>query len=193
MLEEVLHDDREFDNEDAKPNPLVPAPSSEEPKSIRLALPSTFGDKAKSVYVEQELLLRQGQAEDALHAIRISLSEKAGVFRNQVRHANSQQTKTRAWSGITVLEKNVAQQAHIYFCTQHALVLLNANEEVLQRFQVLKKDNLSATTSVMDPSIQHHQNQALSWIWRMKRQGDYDDDKWMHECKSFCQCIMHSH
>jgi hypothetical protein len=51
---------------------------------MRLALPSAFGDQANAVQTQQELLLHQGQAEDTLHAIRIALSEKAGVFKDHV-------------------------------------------------------------------------------------------------------------
>ncbi len=52
---------------------------------------------------------------------------------------------------------------------------------------MLKKEHLSATTLVMDLSIQWHQNESLSWIWRMQRLGGKEDSKWMHECKSIRQ------
>jgi len=47
--------------------------------------------------VEQELQLRQGQANDTLHEIQLSLADKAVLFRTEVRHGRNYVGTTRAW------------------------------------------------------------------------------------------------
>ena len=49
------------------------------------------------ILVDQELSLRQGQANDCLHEIRLALADKSMIFRQDVRHAQNYNLMTRAW------------------------------------------------------------------------------------------------
>ncbi|KAG1837171.1 hypothetical protein DFJ58DRAFT_734523 [Suillus subalutaceus] len=55
--------------------------------------------------VRQEITLREGQANDMLHAIRVHLADKAVLFRTTVRLAKSQATATRAWAQVHSMEQ----------------------------------------------------------------------------------------
>ena len=63
------------------------------------------------------------------------------------------------------------------------MIKLGAGPELLTRYQPLLKSHLQATTSVMDPAVQRHQNEKLAWFWKMDAQGDMETDLWMQECK----------
>jgi hypothetical protein len=59
----------------------------------------------KVAKVEAEL--REGQANDALEALRASLAEKSLRFRTQVKPAKGQKTMTRAWDSIHKADKQI--------------------------------------------------------------------------------------
>ena len=79
-----------------------------QPESVPLHLPSVVGmerlaDLGMMRLAKLELRLREGQANDALHRIRMAIGLKSVAFRSKVRNANSQQKKTRAWKEIQAL------------------------------------------------------------------------------------------
>jgi len=129
------------------------------------------------------LELRYGQANNALHAIRIGISHKAGLFRGKVRAASSQQTRTRAWDAVISSEANIQYQAKIYSRARYAMVQLDAPSEMLEKYKILRKHDLVARTSVLNPNIQRHQNEQLAWFWKMDVSAGIDEDKWMQECE----------
>ncbi|KAG1795293.1 uncharacterized protein HD556DRAFT_1364311 [Suillus plorans] len=76
------------------------------PELTVIPLPSNLGvDRCRRCMAEDliplEMSLREGQANDALHNLRIYLCNKAILFRTTVRQAKSQALKTRAWSQVT--------------------------------------------------------------------------------------------
>ncbi|KAG1776220.1 hypothetical protein EV702DRAFT_1046372 [Suillus placidus] len=71
------------------------------PETVVILLPSNIGIERCAEWgvadlVLQEISLREGQANDALHAIRVNLADKAVLFRTTVRSAKSQARSTRA-------------------------------------------------------------------------------------------------
>ncbi|THH10995.1 hypothetical protein EW146_g8191 [Bondarzewia mesenterica] len=68
-------------------------------EKMAIALPSMLGlarctELGLEEMAKQELELRKGQANDALHHICISVAQKSFLFRSSVRQANSQKKKT---------------------------------------------------------------------------------------------------
>ena len=186
ILDEKLDTDAQWDHdsdsEDRGTNPTPPSDTAA-PESEVLPLPSAITKGRNEHQAGQELLLRQGQANDALHAIRIKISHKAGLFRGAVRAANSQKARTRAWDDVIAAEGVVQQHARVYSRARDAMIKLGAGPELLTRYQPLLKSHLQATTSVMDPAVQRHRNEKLAWFWKMDAQGDMETDLWMQECK----------
>ena len=115
--------------------------------SSTLPLPSTLGRASCDQYgivelVDQELLLRTSQANDALHAIYLALADKAILFQCDVHQAESQVTNTQAWRRIKSVNAVLRRYVAIYRKCRGAMVSLGAEAEVLQQYQALSDADL---------------------------------------------------
>ena len=54
---------------------------------------------------------------------------------------------------------------------------------VLQKYRPLVKQDLHATTQLLDHTERGTRNNALSWIWAMDVGGDSDNSEWLAECE----------
>ncbi|KAI0953076.1 hypothetical protein AcW1_007395 [Taiwanofungus camphoratus] len=113
-----------------------------------LSLPSTTGvdrccQAGLQVLLQQEMDLREGQANDALHQIQIAIGQKSFLFCTKVRHAKSQQRKTRAWQNVNTIDKTLQHHARVYSKARKALVLLEAPAGLLAKYQVLHREHRS--------------------------------------------------
>ncbi|KAG1900024.1 uncharacterized protein F5891DRAFT_980638 [Suillus fuscotomentosus] len=136
-----------------------------------ISLPSNMGlEKCAALGVadiaDQELMLRQGQANDALHHIRVHLADKAVIFRKTVRVAKSQALSTRAWAQVHSVDRAVS---------------INANDALLKRYQPLTREHLKVSTAVADPNSRGQRNNVLAWFWSLDMEGDSDSSDWLNE------------
>lgn len=134
-----------------------------------LFFPSTLGVaqcKARGLgeMVTQELELRCGQANDALHVIRLALGYKGFLFRHSVRAADTHKEKLRSFDEVSTVEKTVKQQARIYGCAQRAMIDLGATEHIMKRYPPLKREDLKVTTALIHPNAHGVAGAELSWI-----------------------------
>ena len=88
-------------------------------EDLSILLPSSLGwgwcvDHHLQALAEKEAKLRIAQANDAIHSMRLALGFKSALFRGQVRAANTQRTKTRAWDAIHSVDATVHQHARNY-------------------------------------------------------------------------------
>ncbi|TFY76845.1 hypothetical protein EWM64_g7167 [Hericium alpestre] len=151
---------------------------------VAISLPSRLDKEVLGVpqmktLVEAELELQEGQANDALQSLRLALGYKAYVFRTDVRHANSQRKKTRAWEGVTSIESTIQHQAHVYSRCREAMEDLGAKEDMLERFKSLLPEHLKVRTAVLDPSVRGLHNSTLPWFWTMDVSGDSLEEEWL--------------
>lgn len=154
-----------------------------------LPLPSTIGGDmcghlGLAQLAKDELELRIGQANDALHALRLSLAEKSMLFRNEVRHAKSQATTTRAWDRVRKVDIVLQQQAAIYKRCRAAIVSLDATAEELKRYRPLTDADLKVSAAITNPDGSGHRNASLAWFWTVDSAQDQLQDDWMSECGS---------
>lgn len=97
------------------------------PEDIALLLPSSLGaaevERLEQGHIaQQELQLREGQVNDALHRIRMTIGMKSITLRTGVRLAkHSQKKKTRAWREIQRLERTLTEDARIYTQARNAI------------------------------------------------------------------------
>lgn len=157
-------------------------------EQVALPLPSVLGrerciSKGLSPLVDKEIQLRIGQANDALHELRLSLVDKALLFRTEVRHSKSQATTTRAWAKVTSVQNNVNRHARIYRRARRQLIALGAKPDIISRYQSLSPIDLKATSAVADPNSRGQRNSTLAWFWSMDIPRDTEVDNWMSECK----------
>ena len=134
---------------------------------------------------EQELHLRNGngQANDALHGIRLTLVDKAVLFRTEVRHAKNQAANTRAWGKIQSADSVLSRYSMFYKKCCKAMIMLGADQELLGKYQVLLDGDLKVTTAVSNPNGSGSRNANLAWFWTMDISRDAKEDNWMSECK----------
>ena len=185
-LVDGLGEDDYSDIEDHVPSPSE-SPTDFKPECFILPLPSNLGtDKCKDLgltnVINDEVALRVGQANDALHAIRVNLAYKAVIFRNSMRLAKSQAGTTRAWSQVRSVERVVSYNARIYSKCRQQLVKLGA-DKLLEKYQPLIKADLKASSAVADPNARGQRNSILPWFWTLDIQGDSTSSDWMTECK----------
>ncbi|KAI5997503.1 hypothetical protein EDD15DRAFT_2162788 [Pisolithus albus] len=130
---------------------------------------------------EIELKLRIGQANDALHGLRLALVDKAVIFRSAVRPARNYSMKTRAWAMIHMAEKSVARQAKIYQMCRRAMVALGAGSEILSRYQELEKGHLTVNTAAFQQNDVPHRQDHLPWFWSIDNPKQTESRSWMSE------------
>ncbi|KAI9431800.1 hypothetical protein H4582DRAFT_2113351 [Lactarius indigo] len=153
---------------------------------IPLHLPSHLGydwcDKnGAEDLAKAELHLREGQLNDSLHHIRIALGHKSYLFRHDVRPARTQRLKTRAWTEVHAAESTVQHHARVYTCARQAIVDLGAGSSLLDRYKVLRRQDLSVKTSVIAPHVRGQRNKSLPWFWTMDVRRDADVGEWMED------------
>jgi len=135
--------------------------------------------------VEQELQLRQGQANDTLHEIQLGLADKAVLFRTEVRHGRNYVGTTRTWKKVADLDAMVKRYATVYHCCRKQMVALEAEPRILDHYKVLAKKDLTVSTAVSDPNARGHCHDSLAWFWTMDIPKGTDKNDWMSECKPF--------
>ncbi|KAF9218809.1 hypothetical protein BS17DRAFT_863800 [Gyrodon lividus] len=136
------------------------AGSNEEWQKERvLPLPSNIGltqcqDTGLSYLLEQELELRQGQAKEALHNIRLNLGHRSFLYQTsvwQVKH--SQQKKSHAWGTIHQVNAVLKLHTAAYCHCRKLMVTLGSSPAMLEKYQVLKPEHLESRTIEIDPSV----------------------------------------
>ncbi|KAG1830857.1 hypothetical protein EV424DRAFT_1470239 [Suillus variegatus] len=174
----------DFD-EDQNPDLDVHNASIFQPELTVIPLPSNIGavrcrELGLTNLIKEEIALREGQANDALHAIRVHLGDKAVLFRNTVRSAKSQASSTRAWTQVRSVETAVNLHARIYSKCRSQLAKL-PDHDLLKKYLPLKKEDLKASSAVADPNARGQRDTTLSWFWSLDVQGDTSGNDWMTE------------
>ena len=155
---------------------------------ILLHLPSHLGrswcnKNSAEDLAKAELRLREGQLNDSLHHIRIALSHKSYLFRNNVRPARTQRLKTRAWAEVHAVESTVQHHARVYNRARKSMLDLDADASLLDRYRVLEPQDLRTDTTVIAPDVRGQRNKSLPWFWSMDVRRDADVGAWMNDCK----------
>ncbi|KAG2337825.1 hypothetical protein BDR05DRAFT_952340 [Suillus weaverae] len=156
-----------------------------QPERVVIPLPSNLGvERCEELgigdLVRQEITLREGQANDMLHAIRVHLANKAVLFRTTVRLAKSQATTTHVWSQVHSVEWVINLNSTIYKKCRAQLLNLGA-DQLLEKYRELHKSDLKATSAVADPNARGQRTSTLPWFWSLDVQGDSVSNDWMNE------------
>ncbi|KAG1739754.1 hypothetical protein EDB19DRAFT_1908771 [Suillus lakei] len=156
------------------------------PELTVIPLPSNLGvDRCRRCMAEDliplEMSLREGQANDALHNLRIHLCNKAILFRTTVRQAKSQALKTRAWSQVTSVQQAVSLHASIYTKTRKQMMQLEPGQDQIQKYKPLLREQLKISTAVGDPNARGQRNESLAWFWSVEVDLGGSDHSWNEE------------
>jgi hypothetical protein len=167
---------------------LLPTTIEHLPEERQILLPSTLGHQkcvalGYQKLARMELTIREGQANDALQAIRMAIGEKSFIFRKQLRNANSKSQKTRSWDSIHTVSKKLSHHRVIYSNACCAMIALNASPELLEKYKVLKKDDIQTNTAIQEPNAMGQRNSALPWIWMIPGSSSQGPTTMLKECE----------
>ncbi|KAH9012749.1 hypothetical protein EDB84DRAFT_1278521 [Lactarius hengduanensis] len=155
------------------------------PEEFPVLLPSSLGwewcvrHRVQSL-AKKEVKLRCAQANESIHRIRLALGFKSALFRTQVRPANSQQTKTRAWNAVHIVDTNVNEHARIYSLARDAYRKIRRASSIVQDLPKLHLKDLRVATLVLGSQQTGQRNEQQSWIWGFGRTIE-DDGTWMDD------------
>ncbi|KAG1896737.1 uncharacterized protein F5891DRAFT_958104, partial [Suillus fuscotomentosus] len=156
------------------------------PELTVIPLPSNLGvDRCRRCMAEDliplEMSLCEGQANDALHNLRIYLCNKAILFQTTIRQANSQALKNRAWSQVMSVQQAVSLHASIYTKTRKQMMKLEPGQDQLQKYKPLLHEQLKISTAVGDPNARGQRNESLAWFWSVEVDLGGPDQSWNEE------------
>ena len=165
------------------------------PEKSSLCMPSTLGKRiidrcGLEMLARQEMGLRVGQVNDSLADLRVELGHKSLLFRTKLRHTKNTKGKTRAWKDISKSSMEVMKHVRRYERGRRALVMLGAEEAILQKYQDIKKEHLKMSADILEENRFGQKNASLAWFWRLGPQGDTVGNEWMEECESFHMIVM---
>ncbi|KAI9430770.1 hypothetical protein BJY52DRAFT_1133495 [Lactarius psammicola] len=123
-------------------------------EDISILLPSTLGwewcvQHSVQSLAEKEARLRYAQATDSIHSMRLALGFKSALFRDQVRPANTQRTKTRAWDAIHSVDTTVHQHARNYSMARDSFLKIRDAYEGGPELPELRLEDLCVNTAIL--------------------------------------------
>lgn len=145
---------------------------------------------------EAELLLRQGQANDAVSNIQVGLADRSVTYRTQVRPSKSYVASGRAWRKIQAHSDAIAQAVKVYTLARNSMLCLGATSEVMERFRKLEPEHLKTDTQAINFNDSGTRNKTLSWIWTMDGGNNasnnlIDSERILFLCHSFLTNLTH--
>jgi hypothetical protein len=158
------------------------------PEERQILLPSALGhlkcaELGYAKLARKELKIREGQANDALQAIRMAIGEKSFRFRKQLRNATSKTQKTRSWDSIHTATKRLRHHRLIYSQARRAMVALNAPADMLDKYKVLKQEDVRTNTAIQEPNAMGQRNNSLPWIWLVPGVSHQGTTTMLKECE----------
>jgi hypothetical protein len=159
------------------------------PEKRSIILPSTCLP-TKHPLSKIEMSLRKQQAIQYITSLQDVIAEKSFLFTHVVRHAPRKSVKTRGRAMIAKVNTKIALYAKMYGRCRAALTRLGADENTLNVFRKLKKEDLAASGAVKDPNTPGSTSLRLSWIWHMSSAGETSEHR--RECMSYVHYIIRS-
>jgi len=155
-------------------------------EDLSILLPSSLGwewcvQNSVQNLAEKEAKLHIAQANDAVHGMRLALGFKSALFRGQVRPANTQRTKTRAWDAVHSADATVHQHARNYSMAREAYLQIQQAYSVGPELPQLCLADLRVGTAILGAAEVGQRNTQLPWIWSFGTTVDKDGTS-MDEC-----------
>lgn len=156
-----------------------------------IPLPSTFGSAACAGRLKHlariELSLRKGQANDALHALRMAIGQKSFVYWSKIRKGSTNvksnyKRRLRNSDDARTLGMSIDQSAKVYISARRAMLKLGASKADQDKYKILTPKHVHSSTAVVDFNAPGQRNESLSWIWHAHRASG-DDPTWLRECR----------
>jgi hypothetical protein len=182
-----LFDNLDDEGGEADHNQLLdasdPDPTAIAPEFRPLHLPFSQGTTINHPFRQAELTLRIKQATRYLSAVREKVAEKSFQYSHVMRSAPTKGIRTRARSTILKATDRISQYSRVYNRARAAMVRLGADDRTLSKFKLLSRDDVKASTAILDPNTSGSTTLRLSWIWETGTRISGSAPDTMRECK----------
>ncbi|EDQ98237.1 uncharacterized protein LACBIDRAFT_336148 [Laccaria bicolor S238N-H82] len=160
--------------------------AAEAVEHVKLALLSAMGEEHLQAHGLQHFLskkyqLRQGQANDALQGVRVSLANLSFEYGRKLQKIKkSKVKKTRAWATVHAVGRTLHHHRQIYSYAIDAISRLGDPEKKIGRqYKPLLKEDMKANTAVADPNARGQSRAKPAWFWSSNLAGDMQDNERM--------------
>jgi hypothetical protein len=130
--------------------------------------------------MRQEIMLQEGQANDALEALHTALAEKSMLYRTKIQEWPSQKMSTHSWSAVQRVNGKIRQHVRAYNLAWGALLNMDAD---MPQFQAILKEDLKMSADVVEENRFGQWRDTLVWFWKVGPERDDDEGSWMDECE----------
>jgi hypothetical protein len=185
-LDEVSDDENK--DEDLPVSPNVTAPGDDDkdlavPEKYTIWMPSYDKDTASNLH-QLELELREAQALDALHIIKVKIGEKSVLIRHVVRRNRDagQYKKGRAWKEVSAAHADLVRAWRTYERARMAIERLPGSGKLRQKLKVIPREDLKEIKDITHTNRVSQRNDTLPWFWQMHGDG-ISEDAWQSEGK----------
>jgi hypothetical protein len=163
-------------------------PNESFPEDLSLWMPSYIGasdlkEEGLEGLIEEEVQLRIGQANDSLEKLRTHLGHKSILYRINFRSSTSVRTDTRSKQDIRRVALKVTRDVRAYHRARESLSRLEASQDILQKYQVIKPDELGVSKDITEENRFGQGCDILPWFWRIGRSQLQSPGVWNEECK----------
>lgn len=158
------------------------------PEAVKLPLPSSLSTSLiKKLKIENlannELEMRQGQANDAIDGLMLALCTQWLLLCIEVRRASGTKTKTRAFGQVAKARKEVEAHVQSYRRSRKAILALSTDQALIEKYRPITKSDIK-TSDVTDERQLGQSMDTLAWFWRLGT-DKADKNEWTEECKFF--------
>jgi hypothetical protein len=151
------------------------------PEHRPIPMPSTCLPKDHA-YSKIELRLRKDQAHRYIMALREVIAEKSFQYTHVIRVAPRKAVVTRARQVVLKLNKNISFYSRTYGRCRAAMERLSDNSGAVQIYKKLTRQDVKASSAIMNPNTPGSTSLSLSWIWQITTAGDNTPSSLL-ECK----------
>jgi hypothetical protein len=181
MDAEDIHEDAEEDGYGDNPDEsFAEDPTLWMPSYIGASCVNNAGFRG---LVKEEVQLRIGQANDSLEKLRTHLGHKAILYRMNFRSSTSVRTDTRSKQDIRRVSLKINRDVRSYHRARESLSRLEASQEILQKYQHIKHEELKVTKDITEENRFGQGSYILPWFWRIGGNQLGPTDIWNDECK----------
>ncbi|KAG1838555.1 hypothetical protein F4604DRAFT_1572198 [Suillus subluteus] len=131
---------------------------------------------------EEELALRKGQANDCLEKIRLALGQKAVIYRQYFRSADSVWTGTRSKQEAQRCSLKIEKLVRSYQRARSAMGRLGMDQQHLENiYQEILPEQLTVNKDVTEENRFGQGSDKLAWFWRVDGAHKSQQHAWMDE------------
>jgi hypothetical protein len=151
------------------------------PEKYTIWMPSHNKDTPPNLQ-QLELELREAQALDALHSIKVKIGEKSVLIRHIVRRNRDagQYKKGRAWKEVSASHADLVRAWRTYERARMAIERLPGSKNLGQKFKVIHREDLKEMKDITHANRVSQRNDTLPWFWQMHGDG-LSETAWQSE------------